>query len=237
MKSIAIIPARGGSKRLPRKNLIDLGGKPLVAHTIEAAIDSGLFGKIILSSDDDEILAIGDSYQEITNERREAELAGDKVKVIDLIRQIAARRDVAEEFDVVSLLLPTCPFRTSRDLIDGFAMLTEDDYSVVSVCPTGEPVQLVVGLDESTGVMNTEALLNPSPLVTGQTRSQDFQPYFRVNGGFYFAWIEKFKEKENFFQGTVKGYVMDAERSVDIDYESDLEIARFMLEKGYINIP
>ncbi|MDF1823592.1 MAG: acylneuraminate cytidylyltransferase family protein [Verrucomicrobiales bacterium] len=236
MKSIAIIPARGGSKRLPRKNLIELGGKPLVAHTIEAAIGSGKFSRIILSSDDDEILSIGDSYQEVTTEKRDAGLAGDKVKVIDLIKQIGARADVESEYDIISLLLPTCPFRTADDLVKGFNMLTEDDYSVVSMCPMNEPVQLVVGLDESTGVVNKEALLDPSPLVTGQTRSQDFQPYFRVNGGFYIAWLKKFNQSENFFQGKVKGCVMDAERSIDIDYEKDLEVARFLIEKGYINL-
>lgn len=234
MSTLAIIPARGGSKRLPRKNLIELGGKPLVAHSIEAAIGSGIFSKIILSSDDEEILEIGRAYPEITLEKREASLAGDKVKVIDLIKQIADRPDVVAEFDKISLLLPTCPFRTAEDLQKGNELLTEDDFSVVSVCPMEEPVQLAVGIDSDSGVMDKEALLNPSPLVTGQTRSQDFQTYYRVNGGFYIAWLSKFREKDNFFQGQVKAYVMESIRSIDIDYERDLEVARFLIEKGYL---
>ena len=96
-------------------------------------------------------------------------------------------------------------------------------------------MQLSLTLDEKTKIINANAVLSPSPLVTGETRSQDFETYFRVNGGFYLSWMQKFRTKENFFQGQVKGYRMDKLHSVDIDHQIDLEYANMLLEKKYIN--
>ena len=92
MNGLAIIPARGGSKRLPRKNLKMLGGKPLVQHTLDAALDSGVFSKIILTSDDDEILEIGRAFEGITPEKRDPEHAKDTAKALDLVVSMGTPR-------------------------------------------------------------------------------------------------------------------------------------------------
>jgi len=235
MKRLAIVPARGGSKRLPRKNLLPLGGKPLVQHTLDAVRRSEAFSTVLFSSDDDELIAVAEAVPGVTCERRDPELAGDAVKVIDLVKRIADRPESAG-YDQIGLFLPTCPFRTATHIREGLGLLTRDDYAVVSVCEMGDPVQLSLTLDPETRVIDPEALLRPSPLVTGQTRSQDFQRFLRVNGGFYVAWLEPFRERDNFFQGRVKGYEMSRLHSVDVDEAIDLELANLLLEKGYVKL-
>lgn len=227
MKRLAIIPARGGSKRLPRKNVLPLCGKPLITHTIEAVLRSGCFSKTIVSSDDDEILSLGREYPDVTVEQRDPALAGDKIKVIDLVKRIAARGE-HDDFDQIALLLPTCPFRSAEDISNAADLLTANEFGVVSVCEMADPVQLSMTVDSETAVIDPEALLKPSPLVTGQTRSQDFRKYYRVNGGIYLAWLEQFRLADNFFQGRVKAHAMPQERSVDVDTELDLAIAELI---------
>lgn len=234
-KNLAIIPARGGSKRLPRKNILPLNGKPLILHTLEAVVFSKQFSKIILSSDDEEILKIGSSVKGVDLESRDATLAGDTVKVIDLVHAIARRPGYASEFEKIGLFLPTCPFRNHMHINGGLEMLTREDFSVVSMCEMGDPIQLSATIDHH-GIINPEAVMSPSPLVTGQTRSQDFDKTYRVNGGFYIAWLDKFLKKENFFQGPVKGYIMERMHSIDIDHDVDLEYAELLIKKGYIKI-
>ncbi|WP_421889301.1 cytidylyltransferase domain-containing protein [Marinoscillum sp.] len=235
MKNLAIVPARGGSKRLLKKNLKLLNGKPLVQYTLEAVVDSNIFDTVILSSDDDEILSIADNVKGVTPQKRIPELATDKRKVIDLIKDIAERDEVKSTYDTIGLFLPTCPFRTARHIREGFGLLTKEDYSVVSITDMSDPVQLTLSMNDQK-VINPEAVLNPSPLVTGQTRSQDFETIYRVNGGFYIAWLDKFRERENFFQGQVKGYYIDKLHSVDIDFELDFEWAEYLLQKKHISL-
>lgn len=233
MKNLAIIPARGGSKRLPRKNLLPVGGKPLIDYTLRAVVDSQCFDTIIFSSDDEEMLDYAAKFREISAEKRESRLAGDRVKVIDLVREIASRTEF-DSFKKVGLFLPTCPFRKAQHIIEASQLLDPLDFSVVSICPMINPIQLSLTIDESSNIINPHAILNPSPLVTGQTRSQDFKTYYRVNGGLYIAWLDQFRAKENFFQGQVKGYVMSELESIDLDYKHDLDIANLLLEKKYI---
>jgi len=233
MKRLALIPARGGSKRLPRKNLLSLGGKPLFEHTINAVVDSGCFETILFSSDDDDMLEIASQKKEVLVEKRIQTLATDTVKVIDLVKEITNKPDY-DEFDQIGLFLPTCPFRTAKHISDGIKLLSKDDFSVVSVCEMNDPLQLSLSLDSETKIINPDAVLSPSPLVTGSTRSQDFKKYYRVNGGFYIAWMSQFRKKENFFQGQVKGYIMDKVNSIDIDHAYDLDYANMLLEKKYI---
>lgn len=235
MKNLAIVPARGGSKRLPQKNKKELCGKPLIHYTLEAVTHSGVFDDVLLSSDDPEILELGAKVSGVTPEKREAQYATDTSKVIELIRAIAQRPDVKGQYDCIGLFLPTCPFRTAQHIKEGFALLTREDFSVVSITEMADPVQLSLSLGEDK-VINPEALLQPSPLVTGNTRSQDFDTYYRVNGGFYIAWLDKFLEKENFFQGQVKGYVMDRLHSVDIDHPIDFEWAKLLINNQYVNL-
>jgi N-acylneuraminate cytidylyltransferase len=229
-RALAIVPARGGSKRLPRKNLALVGGRPLVARTLEAAVGSGRFDRVVLSSDDEDILAAGRAVAGVTAELRPAALAQDTTKAIEVVCAYADRDDVGRDFDVIALLLPTCPFRRAASVREGFDLLTPEVDGVVSVTTFEFPPQLGVTLDPVTLAMRP--FVEPSPLISGDTRSQDQAPAYRPNGGFYIAWLASLRRHRNFFRGAVRGYVMSRLESVDIDDAADLAYARWLADTG-----
>ena len=161
MKRLAIIPARGGSKRLPNKNKLLLGSIPLIKHTINAVVSSGCFESILFSSDDDELLQIAYNSKDLLVEKRDASLAKDKVKVIELVKEIANRQDF-DGYDQIGLFLPTCPFRNATHIKEGIALLDQDDFSVVSICEMSDPLQLSLTINSETKVINPESVLSPS---------------------------------------------------------------------------
>jgi CMP-N-acetylneuraminic acid synthetase len=234
LKSLAVIPARGGSKRFRKKNIAKLNGKPLICYTIESAIQSQCFDQIIFSSDDDEILNEAKNYSEITIEKRSEKLSGDKVKVIELIIQILGRQDLKDKFDTITLLLPTCPLRRASDIKQGFKLLNKKIDSVVSVTEFEFPIKMSLELKNNSNTL--KYIFDPSPLVTGNTRSQDHKPIFRPNGAFYISWWNKLQKNENYFKGKVKGHAMPREHSVDIDNQTDLLYAEILLKHNFIKL-
>jgi len=235
MKSLAIVPARGGSKRLPYKNIRPINEKPLVEYTIEAVIKSQCFQKLIFSSEDENILSIGKKYSamiDIDIEKREPHLATDTSTVLELVCEISSRPILSKQFDVIVLLLPTCPFREAKDIQEGFRLLSKKVDGVVSLTNFEFPPQLSLNINEK-GLI--DPVFSPSPLITGQTRSQDQKTIYRPNGGFYMQWWKSFEKNQNFFKGTVMGYVMPRFSSVDIDDEIDLKYAQFLIDNNIIN--
>lgn len=233
MKALAIVPARGGSKRLPGKNLRPLNGKPLIGYTIEAALRSRCFEKVLFSSDDEELLEVAHGFG-AEAEKRPAYLAADTAKVLELVNVLADREELQRQFDVIALLLPTCPFRRPSDLRKGLELLTREVDSVVSVTDFEFPPQLGVTVDAGTGLL--EGLFDPSPLVTGNTRSQDQERVLRPNGGFYMAWWDRFLVNRNYFKGKVRPYIMEREYSADVDTLTDLEYAEFLLRNHKLDL-
>lgn len=225
-KSIAIIPARGGSKRLVKKNLRKLGEKSLVDHTLAAAQESECFSRILLSSDDENILQLADAYKDVIRCERPKILSGDHVTALQLVCDITADPAISEEFDVVALLLPTCPFRTAEHVKEGFDLLTNNVDGVISLTTYEFPPQLSVTIEQ--GLI--KPVFDPCPLITGNTRSQDQSTIYRPNGGFYMQWMASFIEKKNFWKGNVVGYEMNRIDSVDIDTELDLQYAQFLMD-------
>jgi CMP-N-acetylneuraminic acid synthetase len=234
LKSLAVIPARGGSKRFRKKNIAKLNGKPLICYTIESAIQSQCFDHIIFSSDDDEILNEAKNYSEITIKKHSEKLSGDKVKVIELIIQILGRQDLKDKFDTITLLLPTCPLRRASDIKQGFKLLNKKIDSVVSVTEFEFPIKMSLELKNNSNTL--KYIFDPSPLVTGNTRSQDHKPIFRPNGAFYISWWNKLQKNENYFKGKVKGHAMPREHSVDIDNQTDLLYAEILLKHNFIKL-
>ena len=229
-RALAVIPARGGSKRLPRKNVQELGGKPLVALTIEAALRSEHFQRIIVSSDDDDILAIGASYDGVEAEQRPSRLSGDNVKVLELMLEFAERAELAAQYGMISLLLPTCPFRTGSDIRAGFELLTEDVDTVVSVAAYDFPHQKSLTIGDDGLASPSDSLLN------GNTRSQDLSPTYHPNGGFYISWWQSLLKNRSWYIGRVRAYEMSSLASVDIDDATDLSYAQFLLDSGAIKL-
>jgi CMP-N-acetylneuraminic acid synthetase len=218
---LAIIPARGGSKRLPRKNVLDLNGKPLIAYSIEAGLDSSYIDKVVVTSDNDEILTISKKYGAITINRPN-ELASDTATTFDAIKHAV---DNYEKYDYIVLLQPTSPLR-DRDHIDKAIELLESKNAdaVVSVCKMDHSPLWSNTINDSlsmTGFLKDEVL---------NKRSQDLKEYYSLNGAIYICDTKKLlKEKSFFLKESIFAYKMDRKSSIDIDKEIDFKIAEYLL--------
>jgi len=220
---LAIIPARGGSKRLPRKNVLDLNGKPLIAYSIEAGLDSSYIDKVVVTSDDDEVLTISKKYGAVTINRPD-ELASDAATTFDAIKHAV---DNYEKYDYIVLLQPTSPLRDGDHIDKAIELLeSKNADAIVSVCKMDHSPLWSNTLDESlsmAGFLKDEAL---------NKRSQDLEKYYRLNGAIYICKTEKLLEEKSFFlKENIYAYVMDRENSIDIDEEIDFKIAEVILNK------
>ena len=231
MKKIGFIPARSGSKRFPNKNISNLGDKPLVCWTIGSFIQSECFDKIIFSSDSLEYLEIVNKNiksNSIEFDHRLSTEAGDKIKIFDYILNNINKW--AGSGDLFTIGLPTCPFRNKKHIQDCFELFYKFNKSVFSACEYDFHVPFAFSLDKQT--LECKNVFSDSPLVTGNTRSQDQDRYYHPNGGVYIVKAEQLinKEIKTFYIDAI-AYIMDRNSSVDIDTKQDLEYARFYLEK------
>ena len=213
---LAIIPARGGSKRLPRKNVLDLNGKPLIAYSIEAGLNSKYIDKVIVTSDDEEILEISRKYGTDTIQRPD-ELASDTSTTFDAIKHTI---DNCEKYDYIVLLQPTSPLRNEKHVDDAIELFKNKNAdAVVSVCEMDHSPLWSNTLDESlsmVGFLKDEVL---------NERSQDLKKYYRLNGAIYVCKTEKLLEEKSFFlKDNIFAYKMDRKSSSDIDEEIDFKI-------------
>ena len=232
-RTLIVIPARGGSKRLPRKNVLPLGGKPLILHAVDVALAAAPGAQVLVSTDDAEIKQVATSRRGVTIDDRASVLAGDMVKVVDVIRELVARPDVRKDFDIIGMLLPTCPFRTPEQVREGLDALTPDIDAAISFTTYEFPPQMAVTFGDG-GLM--KPIFNPSPLITGNTRSQDQVPTFRPNGAFFFSWIWSFATLKSFYAGRVRGVEMPRINSVDIDDAQDFDYAQFLIDRGQVTV-
>jgi CMP-N,N'-diacetyllegionaminic acid synthase len=217
---LAIIPARGGSKRLPRKNVLDLCGKPLIAWSIEAGLESQYIDKIVVSSDDDDILEISEKFGSNTIKRPD-ELANDTATTFDAIKHTI---DNVEKFDYIVLLQPTSPLRGSKHIDEAIELLeSKNADAVISVCEMDHSPLWSNTLPEDNS-MNSflrEEILNK--------RSQDLEKYYRLNGAIYISKSDKLLEEKSFFlKDNIFAYKMDRESSIDIDEEIDFRVAEVL---------
>lgn len=229
-KVVAIIPARAGSKRLPQKNISDLGGQPLVSHTIQCAIDSQLFSEIVVSSDDPRVLAIAVSHG-VTADRRPAHLCGDRVESFDVVAEYLERQSSKNRFEHVAKLLPTCPLRLPEDLVGAFALYTRHDCKrpVVAVREYEFPVPLAMELLGREGA--TVQFAFPEVYESKALSSQLMKKFYHPNGAVYLAPANLLLRTRTFFAKSLLGYVMPAERSVDIDYAHQFRLAEVLLSE------
>lgn len=216
---LAIIPARGGSKRLKRKNVLPFKGKPMIAWTIEAALASGRFQKIIVSTDDEEIAAVAQKYW-ISIERRPEHLATDQARVVDVCVDILMREEaLGREWRRMACLYATAPLRTAQDIQavhdlagSGFA-LAGTDYAL-------SPHQAL-----RLGACNMAEPMWPELV----EKRHDEMPALRVdNGSTYVCPTDLFLQQRTFYGKPLKVYTMPRERSVDIDTQTDLDYALWL---------
>lgn len=221
---LAVIPARGGSKGVPKKNIKLLDNKPLIAYTIEAAIQSGVFKKVIVSTDSEEIAEIAGKYGAEVPFIRPVAISGDDVSSNDVIlHALNFFEDRDKCFKYVCMLQPTSPLRTERHIKEAYKYLLRNDYNyVVSVCECEHSPKWSGQLDEGNGMDHF--------LSEEYKRSvrQQIAKYYRLNGAIYMGKVENFKTDKNFLGTGCHAYIMKQEESIDIDSLLDFKIAEFI---------
>lgn len=224
-KNICIIPARGGSKRIPRKNIINLNGKPMIAYTIEAAKASNLFEHVIVSTDDKEIARISKQYgAEVPFLRKAYSDDYSPVSLATLNTLKQAQKYYNEKYDNVIQLLATCPLRSSEDILNAYKNFVDkknkfqisvfrfgwiNPWWALKIDGNGEPKQLF------------EKEL--------KSRSQDLPVLYSPTGAVWIANIEAFKKEETFYGKGYKLYEINWMNAIDIDDQDDLNMAKAIM--------
>lgn len=222
---LALILARGGSSRLPRKNILELGGKPLIAWSIEAALQSQCKPRVLVSTDDQEIAKTSTRWAAEVPFLRPPELAQDDTLSMAPILHALQWLEANEQYrpDGVMLLQPTSPFRGSRD-IDGAVDLMDDRQAdaVVSVSPVHQHPTHLKHVDKAGRLL--DATLNE------HLRQPDLSSLYVLNGAIYLARRDVLLDQRTWYTDQTYAYVMPADRSLDIDTVFDFCVAKSMVE-------
>lgn len=218
---LALIPARGGSKGVPRKNIRDVAGKPLIAWSIEAAKSSRYIDRLILSSDDPEIIAVAEALGCEVPFIRPRELAADATPGIDPV--LHALKTLPEKYDYVVMLQPTSPLRSVDDIDGCIEQCRNGARACVSVTEPEKSPYWMYFMD-SAGKMRP-VLPPPDKAV----RRQDLPQVYALNGAVYVAETDWLKNTRKFVTSETTGYLMPQERSLDIDTEHDLKLVSYLL--------
>lgn len=225
-KVVGIIPARGGSKRLPGKNIAIVASKPLLGWTIEASLASKHIDKVVLTTDDPNIAKIGDGYDVDEIHDRPKSLAGDKVStnqvVLHTLRTLQAK---GEDYGYLILLQPTSPLRTSRHIDEAFYLIDNlNGVGAASITRTDYPIEWMGKLPDN-GFL--DSFIAKADL---DKQHWAFTPSYQINGSIYILPVDKFIEEQSFYlkHGMV-AYIMDRLDSVDIDDLADLMLADQLL--------
>ena len=224
---LALIPARGGSKGLLRKNILPLSGKPLIAWTIEQAKASAYLDKVIVSTDDAEIAEISRRFGAEVPFMRPEKLASDGAKAMDVIIHAIERLEGnGDIYDLTMLLQPTSPLRTAGDIDRAIELLfLKNAGAVVSVCET-EHHPFWSNMLPPDG--NMKDFLRPD--VANKNR-QELPVFYRLNGAIYLASVEYLKTNSGFMSTNTYAYIMPKEHSIDIDTKMDFQFAEFLMQR------
>ncbi len=216
--SVAIITARGGSKRIPRKNVKEFCGKPIIVYSIEAALESGLFDEVMVSTEDEEIAGIAKAAGARVPFMRSGENAGDYASTDDVLLEVLeAYREQGREFDSFCCLYPTAPFVTAEKLRRAMQLLDKAD-SVMPVVAFSFPPQRCM-------VLNEEGELRMKWPEHAKTRSQDLEPYYHDCGQFYCCKTAPFLEYKTTDLPHMVPVIMSETQVQDIDNLDDWKIA------------
>ena len=225
MKKIAIITARSGSKGLPNKNVLFANGKPLIAYSIEAALESGEFEKVIVSTDSQEYIDLLSHYP-IEFVKRSAELASDKASSFVVIEDVLNKYQHLD-FDYFVLLQPTSPLRTAQHIQEANAKFEANfekfDF-LVSVSDAHKPTTLTRQIDEDESLKNFK-------LDYSNYARQQYHPEYSPNGAIFSAKPQAYLEQKHFYGEKCVAYFMAKEVSVDIDDRLDFEYFYFILQQ------
>lgn len=217
MSRIAIITARGGSKRIPKKNIKEFCGKPIIAYSIEAALLSGAFDEVMVSTDSEEIKDIAEKYGAKVPFLRSEATSNDYATTADVIEEVIyCYKGIGKVFDSFACIYPTAPFVTGTRLAEAVALLSEAN-AVLSVVKFSFPPQ--------------RAFVIRDGIVTFQypeyerARSQDLEPIYHDCGQFYICKVKAFLEHHSLILPSTRPFILPEEEVQDIDTMSDWEIA------------
>ena len=226
-KRYAVICARGGSSRVPRKNVMPIAGKPLLAYTIEAARDSGVFDRVIVNSEDQEILDAGQLHGAELYRRPDA-LATGTTFMIQVVQEMITRLELADD-DIVSVLFPTCPLRNAEDIRGAYeaffaaggktplAAVAEYDYPIQVALQVNERGRLVPAFGDA---------------YKRSTRHNDHPAAYRANYSVMFNTVGNLKRQTNLIGDEPIAYIMPLERSLDIDTPYQMKLATLLIEQS-----
>lgn len=219
MRKIAIITARGGSKRIPKKNIKDFCGKPILAYSIEAAIASGIFDTVMVSTDDEEIAQVARQYgAEVPFYRSEAtsnDYATTNDVLLEVLKEYAER---GEQYEMACCIYPTAPFVTAEKLKHAVAQLSESDAdTLIPVVAFSYPPQRAMVVENDRLVFKYPEHLD--------SRSQDLQPHYHDVGQFYVFRTEAFKKNKKLMVGNILPLIVSELEVQDIDNMTDWKIA------------
>lgn len=232
MKTVAIIPARGGSKRIPKKNIKIFLGKPIIAYSIEAALKSGIFDEVMVSTDSEEIAEISRQFGASVPFMRSEWAAGDSATTQDVLFEVLDRyEEMGKAYDELACIYATAPFITAGKLKDAYKEFKDSDADdLVSVTRFSFPPQRGFVYSEGGRYIKFR---EPE---YSQMRSQDIEPIFHDCGQFYFAKTQKLRENLDFAMGKSVPYILPNTEVQDIDDAEDWAMAqikyRIMLEKS-----
>ncbi|MCR5753626.1 MAG: pseudaminic acid cytidylyltransferase [Acetatifactor sp.] len=220
MSKLAIITARGGSKRIPRKNIKEFCGKPILAYSIEAALASGIFDEVMVSTDDDEIAEIAEKYGASVPFRRSEQTSNDYATTNDVLLEVLAEYEKrGKEFDMACCIYPTAPFVTAEKLAGAVKRLEESDAdTIIPVVAFSYPPQRAMVVKDGRLVFK-----NPQYL---DSRSQDLEPHYHDVGQFYVFRTEAFRRNRKLMVGNILPWIVSELEVQDIDNQTDWEIAQ-----------
>jgi|SaaInlStandDraft_4_1057021.scaffolds.fasta_scaffold48014_2 CMP-N,N'-diacetyllegionaminic acid synthase len=222
-KVLAIIPARGGSKGLPRKNILDLEGKPLIAWTIEAALNSKYIDQVVVSTDDQDISDISRKYScEII--KRPVELSGDRITMLPVIRHALEFLSIKHDNIMIVLLQPTSPLRSYIHIDSAISMLTSEWTSVVSVCEAEHTPHKMYNVIDSKLEDFTSKKWRGVP-------RQEIETVYRENGAIFVFDSNQVVNNNTLRGDRPRAFIMDTVNSIDIDTSLDLMIAGLIIKQ------
>ncbi len=222
-RTLAIIPARGGSKSIPHKNIKLLGGKPLIFYSIKAALDSKKITDVIVSTDDREIGEIVQKYDVDVIWRPEY-LADDSALTIKVIQHVIQQRPLCTLPDKIMILQPTSPLRTSSQIDRAIDMLSKNDSSVIGVTESEYSPYKMYRLHGDKLVK----FINDFPQGTPR---QKLPKIYRENGAIYVSWRKVILDEDSILGNSPKAFIMDRKSSLDIDTIDDFLIAETLICK------
>lgn len=224
MKNLAIIPARGGSKRIPRKNIKEFLGKPILAYSIEVALNSQLFDEVMVSTDDDEIATIAIQYGANVPFLRSEVNANDFATTMDVLNEVEKMYKEKENktFDFICCIYPTAPLIQPSDLKKGYDLMLEKEYDAVyPIVSFGYPVWRGIKFNEG----------GKTQLVWEQfknSRSQDLEPVYHDAGQWY--WYNPHKVQDTLFTNNSSAIILTEDKVQDIDTLTDWKLAEIKYE-------